>query len=145
MDISSHISKRIEECREKHADYKHWLSKLRLPNTILVGCGSLLAFLGGSAIIADVGSGVIAGALAILGGAMTGLHSWFGCEAHQTECRKIMGQFESLQSRFEYLLAEPDESKRLEKFRELESELSQVKLEKRAYPWKGFLDYGPKT
>jgi len=145
MDVETHVVKRIAECDSECARYTRWLSKLRLPNSVLVGLGSLLAFLGGAAMLAEVFGSGLTGAMALIGGALTGLHSWFGCEAHQTECRKLLGQFESLKSRYETVQVEPDEGRRLERFRELEMELAKVKEERKARPWNGFLDCGRKT
>lgn len=145
MDIATHVEKRILECGAEHAHYSAWLSKLRLPNALFVGLGSLLAFLGGAAILTESVGPKLAGTMALLGGALTGLHSWFGCEAHQSECRKLLGQFESLKSRYETIQVEPDEARRVERFRELELELAKVKEERKTRPWKGFLDFGAKT
>lgn len=145
MDVSSLIESRIAECNTESSEYTKWLSQLRLPNSILVGLGSLLAFLGGASLLADVGGENFAGGMALFGGALTGLHGWFGCEEHQTECRKLLGQFESLKSRYETVQVEPEEARRLERFRELESELAKIKEERKARPWKGFMDFGGKS
>ena len=143
-NVIDHISARIAECANECSGYSSWLSKLRLPNSILVAFGSLLAFLGGAAILNDIAPAT-AGLMALVGGALTGLHGWFGCEAHQTECKTLLGRFESLKSRYETLLVEPDKTRMLEQFRDLEIELANVKENRNARPWKGFLDFGQKT
>ena len=143
-NVTSHIKTRIDECTKECANYTRWISRLRLPNIILVGLGSLLAFVGGAAVVTELGPAWIGGVLALVGGAMTGLHGWLGCEAHQSECRKVLGQFESIKSRYEHLLVELDEPRRTERFRELESEVAQIQHERKALPWKGFLDFGAK-
>ncbi len=143
MDVSAHIEKRISECRAECTNYTRWLSKLRLPNTILVRGGSLLAFVGGGAVVSELEPKWVPGIFALLGGAMTGLHTWFGCEDHQDQCRKTLGQFESLTSRFEYLRAEQDETRRDGRLEELENELADVKKLRTARPWQSFVDFGP--
>lgn len=140
-NILEHISSRIRECASECSGYSSWLTKLRLPNSILVACGSLLAFLGGAAMLNDIAPD-ISGIMALMGGALTGLHGWFGCEAHQSECKTLLGKFESLKSRYETLLVEPDKEKMLAQFRDLEAELANVKGARQARPWKGFLDFG---
>jgi len=129
MDVTQRISDRIRECRVEADSYDVWLRQLRGPNFMLVGIGSLLAFLGGSAILTCAGEAInkAAGIMALIGGSLTGLHSWLGCDAHQSECNRLSAQFDSLRSRYETLQAEPDEFHKREKFRELEAELAKVK------------------
>ena len=64
------IKNRISECRSKANDYDRWLRILRVPNIFLVGGGSLLAFLGGAAIISNKFED-IAGYMALIGGILT--------------------------------------------------------------------------
>jgi hypothetical protein len=109
---------------------------------MLVGIGSLLVFLGGAAILNDGGIGSkAAGIMALIGGALTGLHSWLGCEAHQSECIRLSAQLDSLRSRYEAVQIEPDESRKIEKRRELEAELAKVKEGLRVRPWKNILRF----
>ena len=112
------IKNRIAECRSKAIAYDRWLRILRIPNIFLVGGGSLLAFLGGAAIISNKFEN-IAGYMALTGGALTGLHGWFGCETHQQKCRSISSQYSALKLQYEALELESenkqDDLKYLEK------------------------------
>lgn len=145
MEIISSMKKRIQECERERDIYSAWLTKLRFPNLIFVGIGSLLAFFGGAATVTELLGPKVGGIMALIGGALTGLHNWLGCEAHQLECTKLHGQFESLKSRYEANLVEPNQILQLEVFRELELELAKVKQERKTRAWKGFLDFGTKT
>jgi len=64
--------------------------------------------------------------MALIDGALTGLHSWLGCDAYQSECSRLSAQFNSLRARYETVQAEPDESRKREKFGELKAELAKV-------------------
>jgi len=143
MNMAQHISNRISECQEEMHSYAAWLRQLRGPNFMLVGLGSLLAFLGGAAILTCGGEMVskVAGIMALIGGSLTGLHSWLGCEAHQAECIRLSAQFDSLRSRYQAVEVEPDASHKIEKFRELEAELAKVKEGRKVRPWKNILRF----
>jgi hypothetical protein len=143
MNVDELIISRIEECRKECASYSSWIRKLRFPNVMLVGGGSLLAFLGGATILADSGhtGSTAAGIMALVGGALTGFHSWFGCEAHQAECIRLVAQFDSFKARYEMIQAEPDHNQRLDRLRELEKEFADAKEGRKARPWKGLLDF----
>ena len=112
------INNRIMECHSKANDYDRWLRMLRVPNILLVGGGSLLAFLGGAAIISNTFED-IAGYMALVGGALTGLHGWLGCETHQQKCRSISAHYNALKLKYEALALEnenkEDELKSLER------------------------------
>lgn len=126
------IKARIVECQSKTKDYDHWLNILRIPNFLLVGGGSLLAFVGGAAIISNKYEDV-AGYMALIGGALTGLHGWLGCETHQQKCRTISAQYASLKLKYEALTLE-NESKG-EKMRALEQQYAEFISSIDAKPW----------
>lgn len=126
------IKNRISECQTKANDYDRWLRILRLPNIFLVGGGSLLAFLGGAAIISNELENV-AGYMALVGGALTGLHGWFGCESHQQKCRNISAQYSAIKLKYEALSLE-NESKK-EKLKFLEGQYAEFISNIDAKPW----------
>jgi hypothetical protein len=74
--------------------------------------------------------------MAMLGGAMTGLHSWLGCEAHQAQCSSLAGKFEGLKSRYEALKIESNEQRRADALRDTEADLARVKEDRGTRPWK---------
>lgn len=94
------INKRIEDCNSEAERYGRTIRVLRVPNFLFVGLGSLLAFLGGAAIIADK-FGDVAGYMALVGGAMTGFHGWLGCESYQQKCKSIESRFRSFRVKYE--------------------------------------------
>ena len=75
---------------------------MRFPNFFLVGIGSLLAFVGGAAIVVNKLEN-FAGYMALSGGALTGLHGWLGCEAHQQKCRTIEARYSATKLKYETL------------------------------------------
>ena len=126
------INKRISECRYKANDYDRWLKILRVPNIFLVGGGSLLAFLGGAAIVSN-NFEVIAGYMALAGGALTGLHGWFGCETHQQKCRSISAQYTAMKLKYESLILENENKE--EKLKTLEQQYAEFVSGIDAKPW----------
>ena len=139
MDMPQRIASRIAECQEECRSYTDWLRQLRGPNFFLVGLGSLLSFLGGAAVLADVSdNSVLVGLMGVVGGALTGLHNWLGCEKHQAECERLSSEFDALATRYETLQSEPENTKHIELFREIEADLARAKGGRRARPWKRF-------
>ena len=126
------INNRITECSLKISHYDRWLRILRIPNILLVGGGSLLAFLGGAAIISE-DFGKSAGYMALAGGALTGVHAWFGCESHQQKCRNISAQYSSMKTKYEALSLEGDNKKETVKF--LEEQYSEFISSVDTKPW----------
>lgn len=126
------IKNRISECHSKASDYDRWLRILRIPNIFLVGGGSLLAFLGGAAIISNKFED-IAGYMALVGGSLTGLHGWFGCETHQQKCRSISAQYTAMKLKYEALTLE-NESKE-DKLKSLEQQYAEFVSNVDARPW----------
>jgi len=126
------INKRIQECTSKANDYDRWLRLLRIPNVFLVGGGSLLAFLGGAAIISNQHES-IAGYMALIGGTLTGFHGWFGCETHQQKCRAIRAQYNSLKLKYEALALETEH--KLENLKQLETQYAEFVSTIDAKPW----------
>ena len=132
IDMEEIIKNRISECRSKANDYDRWLRILRIPNILLVGGGSLLAFLGGAAIINNKFEN-IAGYMALVGGALTGLHGWFGCETHQQKCRSISAQYTAIKLKYEALVLENENKE--EKLKSLEQQYAEFVSSIDAKPW----------
>ncbi|GAA5143433.1 hypothetical protein [Thalassotalea piscium] len=105
------IKNRIAQCSEKVNEYDRWLKLLRYPNIIFVIGGSLLAF---------------------IGGVLTGLHGWFGCETHQQKCKEIRYKYNSLKFKFKRLL---DEDCTKEKFNILDDLFIELESNIDAKPW----------
>ena len=125
------INNRIAQCSEKVNEYDRWLKLLRLPNLIFVIGGSLLAFIGGAAILNEK-FGDIPGYMALVGGTLTGLHGWFGCEAHQQKCKDIRAQYNSLKLKLERLLNEEDKN---QTFKVLDDQFIELESNIEAKPW----------
>ncbi len=104
--MNDEINAKINECTTQAQKYSDWLNLLRYPNLFLVGGGSLLAFVGGAAVINKLINVNLAGYLSLAGGALTGFHGWLGCEAHQQKCRTIEARYKEFKVYFEALLAE---------------------------------------
>jgi hypothetical protein len=96
------IESRIAECISQAQRYEKWLNILKIPNFFLVGIGSLLAFLGGAAVVSEK-FGEYAGYMALIGGALTGVHGWYGCESHQQKCRTIEARYSAFKLKYEVL------------------------------------------
>jgi hypothetical protein len=109
VQMSKLIPKRINECDIKSQKYDNWLKTLRIPNLLLVGGGSLLAFIGGAGIVAELFTTKFAGVMALIGGALTGFHGWMGCETHQQKCRTISSGYLSFKLKYEALLASTED------------------------------------
>lgn len=73
--------------------------------------------------------------MALVGGALTGLHNWFGCEKHQSECRQLMGKFEGLKLKYDSLHIEPNKELKMLRLRELDLEFAKATSSKNARPW----------
>lgn len=132
MKVEELITDRVSECKARGEAYKRWLRILRWPNVLLVGGGSLLAFLGGAAIISHKFEDA-AGYMALVGGALTGLHAWFGCETHQQKCRSIQMHYFAYQSKYESLSLEDDDKKA--KLKALEEQYADFISGIDAHPW----------
>ena len=126
------INNRISECHSKANDYDRWLKVLRVPNMLLVGGGSLLAFLGGAAIIGNRFDD-IAGYMALVGGALTGLHGWLGCETHQQKCRSIRAQYTAIKLKYEALVLE--NTNKEEELKSLEQQYAEFVSSIETKPW----------
>jgi len=130
--MEERIKNRISECLSKANDYDRWLRLLRIPNIFLVGGGSLLAFLGGAAIISNK-LGDTAGYMALIGGALTGLHGWFGCETHQERCRSVSAQYTAMKIKYEALAFEKENKE--EKLKFLEQQYAEFVSNIDVKPW----------
>ena len=71
--------------------------------------------------------------MALVGGALTGLHGWFGCETHQQKCRSISAQYTAIKLKYEALALE-NESKE-EKLKSLEQQYAEFVSSVDAKPW----------
>ncbi|CAD6878431.1 hypothetical protein [Methylomonas albis] len=126
------INTRVVECGNMANDYDRWLNVLRIPNFFLVGGGSLLAFVGGTAIISNQYEN-IAGYMALIGGSLTGLHGWMGCETHQQKCRAIGAQYASLKLKYQALTLENENKE--ERMKSLEQQYAEFISTIDAKPW----------
>ena len=125
------INSRITHCNEQVRQYDRWLKILKFPNMMFVIGGSLLAFIGGAAVL-DKTNGDIPGYMALIGGTLTGLHGWFGCEAHQQKCKDIRARYHSLALKFERMLSEENSE---ESFRVLDDLFIDLESNIEAKPW----------
>lgn len=137
MDIDSRIADRITQCKQGSRRFELWLGKLGPLNLFTVGLGSLLSFLGGAEILAStqILTTQQAGIMALVGGALTGIHGWLKCDDHQSECRRIANGYKSFQTKYEKIQLETEKSKKLERLSELEDDLAGFKDGFRAIPW----------
>ena len=137
MDIDLRISHRITQCHQDSRRYESWLGKLGPLNLFTVGLGSLLSFLGGAEIIAStqILTTQQAGIMALVGGALTGIHGWLKCDDHQSECRRIANGYKSFQTKYEKIQLEPQKDKKLERLNELEDDFAGFEDGFRAVPW----------
>lgn len=125
------ISSRISQCEKKVDEYDRWLKILRYPNIVFVIGGSSLAFIGGAAILNEK-LGDIPGYMALVGGLLTGLHGWFGCETHQQKCKEIRSQYHSLKLKFERI---SNEENKTENFKILDNLFIELEANIDAKPW----------
>jgi hypothetical protein len=95
---------------------------------MLAGIGGVLSLVAGLSIITEAAliQPKLAGWIAVLGAALTGLHNRLRCDPHQQECRKLANQFAQLQIRFERLQLESDDRTRREQLLSLESSLAET-------------------
>jgi hypothetical protein len=129
------IEKRIAECISQAERYQNWLNILRVPNLVLIGIGSLLVFAGGTAILVNE-LGKYAGYMALSGGALTGFHSWLGCETHQQSCKIIKARYLMFKVKYEALNGNIYKKEEMEtRFNSLEESYAEFVASIDANPW----------
>ncbi len=74
-----------------------------------------------------------AGWIAVIGAASLGISNRLKCEEHQAECRKLINQFEELQTYYESLKLEENEEEKKKQLLVLEQKLSKIRSEQAAF------------
>ena len=65
--------------------------------------------------------------MAVASAVMTGIHTWFGCDAHQAECRRMQSAFQGLAVKYESVLLESDEARQRKRLVRLDQTRGTVK------------------
>jgi hypothetical protein len=108
-EISSFIDERLHTCRIKRRSYEIWLAILDPINLLTVAAPAVLSVIAGSTILTepvflgpDRGR-LIAGVCALASAVLTTIHKTLNCDAHQSECRRIMQAYSVLEASYERL------------------------------------------
>lgn len=136
IDLKERIEERIKLCKIEKRSYQIWLKTLTPANFLLVGVGGVLSLLAGLSIVteAQLVETTTAGWLAVVGAALTGLHNRLKCEPHQAECMKLANQFAELQTEYERLQIEVEETKLKEGLMAADGILSSIRASRGASP-----------
>lgn len=136
IDYNKRIRERLQLCKLERRSYEIWLKTLSPANFLLVGLGGILSLVAGLSIITEAGliDTKVAGWIAVLGAALTGLHIRLKCEPHQSECKKLVNQFAELQTDYERLELETDEQERKIQLMSIEQKLSAIRAGRGASP-----------
>jgi hypothetical protein len=136
IDLDTRIAERIALCKVESRAYEIWLKRLTPANVVLAGLGGLLSLIAGLSIITEANliEPKVAGWIAVLGAALTGLHNRLRCDPHQIECRKLANQFAALQTEYERLQLEAHEQPKSEQLLSLEHKLAEIVAERSAQP-----------
>lgn len=135
--INDRISERILECGTERRAYELWLGCLTPANFALAGVGGVLSLVSGLSIVAHVDAlHNLAGWGAITGAILTGFHSRLRCDAHQTECRKLMGQFAELQTEYQRLQLHEEPKEKQKDLLQLEHKLAAIRAGQTVIPGK---------
>ena len=118
--------RREAECKvESHAFNKR-LKLLWYTNWITVIVPSLLAVTAGSALFAADNWAPIVGFAALAGALLTAIHKGFNCDAYQSECRRLIQEYNGLATRYR-TLREIQKDNWLNDFLELEDRLAKLR------------------
>ena len=138
-EVREHFGRRQRESLAEKNAYETWLNLLTPLRWITVTGGIVLsAAAGGVALLAEYRVGYedwrIYGAVcAIIASILTGIHTSLNCDAHQTECRRLVQVYSGLEAAFE--AAPLMKGNRLDaKFDELEAKFIEAKSEAAASP-----------
>ncbi|HEX7908310.1 MAG TPA: hypothetical protein VF534_09515 [Paraburkholderia sp.] len=137
--LDDRIANRILECKRERCAYEMWLQRLSPANAMLVGVGGVISLVSGLSIVtkATLVSPEVAGWGAVLGAALTGLHARLKCDAHQAECKKLVGQLGEIQTEYERLQMIGDPLIRQKELLLLEHKLAAIRAGQVAKPSDG--------
>ncbi|KAB0494971.1 hypothetical protein [Pseudomonas moorei] len=95
-------SERVQRCQVEMRAHQYWLDILTPVRWLMVGGSTLLSALAGATVLSKpelFGAhwDVVGGVLALVSSALMGLHSVFKCDAHQSECHRLIQGFTSLE------------------------------------------------
>jgi hypothetical protein len=137
--LDDRIASRILECKRERCAYEMWLQRLSPANAMLVGLGGVISLVSGLSIVtkAELVSANVAGWGAVLGAALTGLHTRLKCDSHQTECKKLACQFGEIETEYERLQMVDDPRVRQKELLLLEHKLAAIRAGQGAKPSEG--------
>ncbi len=129
-DYRQIAKRRHDECSAISAELAKRLGLFSYTNWITVLVPSLLAVGAGSAFFAGDNWGPLVGTVALLGALLTAIHKGLDCDAHQSECRRLLQAYGGLAVRYR-TLHEIDKSDGDSDFLELEEALASLRESER--------------
>jgi len=119
------LKQRQAQCFVKRRAFEMWLHLLTPLRWFAVSAGTLLPLVAGAKILgtpALLGSRyeLVSSFCALAASAITGLHAALKCEDHQSECRRMIQEYLSLEAAYQAARALPDPQPE-EKLRDLEA------------------------
>jgi hypothetical protein len=137
--LRAHFRKRQRDCYVEKDAYAIWLALLTPVRWFTVIGGIVLSAVAGAVVLLAeyrvIGDQwrVYGAICAITASVLTGIHTALNCDAHQTECRRLVQLYSGLESRFEAASILPAE--RIEAtFDELEAKFEEAHVEAAASP-----------
>ena len=105
-EIKQFFIKRQRQCRIERRSLEMWLTWLTPLRWFTVAGGIILSAVGGATILSKPGLlgddwSVIGGLCALSASILTGLHAGLNCDSHQSECRRLIQVYSSLEAAYE--------------------------------------------
>lgn len=138
-DLRAHFHKRQRECHVEKSSYETWLGLLTPVRWVTIIGGIVLsAVAGGVVLLAEYwppGESwrVYGAGCAIVASVLTGIHTSLNCDAHQTECRRLIQLYSGLEGAYEAAPLVTRDRLRM-RFDELEAKFQEARSEATASP-----------
>jgi|SRR3954471_24261652 hypothetical protein len=138
------LHQREQQCRVEYRAYGRWLALLTPLRWVTVAGGTVLSALAGATIFSRpdfLGEQwpLYAGVFALAASILTGLHTALNCDAHQSECHRLIQLYQSLEGRFQAAsVLAPDDLRK--GFTELEARFDDARTTAMASPPTYFRD-----
>ena len=136
-DLKQTAKEKSTECKIQSHAYSITLAALAPANLVLVVGAALLSLVAGASILINnqVISEMQAGIMALVSGGFTIIHSKFGCDQYQAECKKLVSFYKGIAEDYSNLSVTVDTDELRKNLVALNNELSNTIKNSSAFPF----------